>query len=147
MDTIKTEKRVFPTNMLRVCVDQFTEDVKGRVYSKLSGTPIMFENCCELLLKTDAMFDRCGYPQTFQEKHDFNGKKVSNCFTSPEIFLVDEELETKCGQLTTLDVFVSSRRNTSWQGIIKQVNKDAVIEFRCDIELLSAIKHLLMKGI
>ena len=131
--------------MLRVCVDQFTEDVKGRVYTKLSEEPVTFENCCELLLKTDALFDRCGYPQTFQEKRDFNGKKISNYYTPPKSYLTDEELGAQKGTFGTLDVFVRSRRNTSWQGIIKPESGGTVIEFSSDIELLAGMKRLLTK--
>lgn len=143
MENITTEKRIFPTNMLRVCVDQFTDDVKGRVYTKLSEDPIVFDNCCELLLKTDTLFDKCGYPQTFQEKRDFNGKKISSYYTPPKVCLTDEELGAQKGQFGTLDVFVRSRRNTSWQGIIKPENGSMVIEFGSDMELLAGIKELL----
>ena len=145
MDTMTTEKKMFPTNMLRICVDQFTEDVKGRVYSKLSEEPIVFENCCELLLKTDAMFDKCGYPQTFQEKRDFNGIKASSYYTPPKACLSDETLGAQKGQIGTLDVFVRSRRNTSWQGLIKPENGGKVIEFCSDIEMLAGMKELLEK--
>ena len=145
MENKATEKKVFPTNMLRICVEQFDEDVKGRVYTKLSEEPIRFENCCELLLKTDALFDRCGYPQTFQEKRDFNGKKVSSYYTPPKACLDDETLGSQKGQLATLDVFVRSRRNTSWQGIIKPEDGSSIIEFSSDIELLAGIKKLMEK--
>ena len=78
-------------------------------------------------------------------KIDFNGKKISSYYTPPQICLTDEELGVQRGQFGTLDVFVRSRRNTTWQGIIKPENGSVVIEFGSDMELLAGIKKLLEK--
>ncbi|MDO4298362.1 MAG: hypothetical protein Q4C59_07805 [Lachnospiraceae bacterium] len=61
------EKGEFPMNGIRICVDHCGEDLKGRIYSRMNKESIRFENCSDMLLKADKLFDARGYPQTFQE--------------------------------------------------------------------------------
>ena len=139
-------RKSFPPNIVRVCIDCYENDIQGRIYTKLSAEALQFDNCCELLLKTDDLFDRCGYPQTFQEKRDFNGKYKSSYYTAPKICLSDEELDRQSGILGTVDVLVMSRRNTGWQGLIKTEDGNPTVEFKSEIELLGNLRKLFSTG-
>ena len=63
----------YPANGFRICVDTEEQDMAGRIYSLLAPEVINYSGWNELFLKMDAIFDRVGYPQAFQEKRSFTG--------------------------------------------------------------------------
>ena len=142
MEQENGENRIFPNNSVRVCIDQCEEDFRGRVYSKLSEEPLKFENFSELLLKTDQLFDRCGYPQSFMEKRNFLDKKKIAHYYTPKILLKDEEVLIQKGKKYTADIFVKSRRKGGWRGYLVQPHSEKPVEFHSEMELL----HLLCSG-
>lgn len=135
------EKRSYPSNALRVCVDRMEQnDLEGRVYSRLREEPLTFENCSELFLKADSMFDEKGYPQTFQKKRTFTDDHAyaSYCAAPPDkmdsAFILEQT-----GACDTFDVIVQTRQRTGWQGLLKNSDGAVVAEFQSEMELLKLI--------
>lgn len=132
------EKKYYPMNGFRVCVDTAENDIIGVAYSPLESGSINYKGFNDLLLKMDSIFDRSGYPQSFQEKRSFRSEKKtqqpykgipSNNQRTAEIF-------DKHGVLATFDVIITSRRNTSWQGKVYAENGELAGNFDGEIELL-----------
>lgn len=139
--------RAFPANEIRVCIDSFEEDIGGRLYNKMQKEPIAFHGFSEMLLRADALFDRCGYPQAFQEKRDFTEHKRDTAahFAAPRECLDNEEMEKQHGRLATVDILIRSRRQTSWQGFLIPFGGKRRVEFRSEMELLECISNELNK--
>lgn len=130
-----------PANAVRICIDRYDEDIGGRVYSRMKAEPLPFENCCELLLRTDSMFDEKGYPQAFVEKRDFNNVRSRSSYRAkPELLLGKEEMCMQRGECGTVDVIVRSRRRAGWQGIMLYTDGMPAGEFKSEMELLRCIK-------
>lgn len=139
------ERQTFPANHIRLCIDEYNGDIKGRIYNIMNEEAIEFDNCCEMLMKTDALFERVGYPQSFCEERSFLTKKKEKChYDLPGKALIkDEELEKQSGKLCTLDALIRSRRQASWQGIIKADKDSRLHEFDCGMELLRYIEKVI----
>lgn len=137
------ERRSFPPNMIRLCIDQYDDDIKGRMYSKMDAEPLRFENCCEMLLKADAMFDQYGYPQSFFDKKNFIEGREKGRYVSPKALQSDEMMNSQEGKLCTLDVLIRSRRQASWQGIVKTINGSPPEKFQSGMELLGCIQKIM----
>lgn len=141
MEKTKKNSRGFPPNGIRLCIDQWGDAIQGRAYSRLSAVPLKFENCCEMLLRTDKLFDRCGYPQSFSDKKDFRGNRVTGHYTPPRTVMDEEEILRQQGALYTVDILVRSRRNAGWQGIVSYQDGSPPEEFFSEMELLECIKE------
>lgn len=137
------DRQAFPPNMIRLCIDQYDDDIKGRMYSKMDAEPLKFENCCEMLLKADAMFDQYGYPQSFFDKKNFIEGRETGHYVSPRQLQSDEVLNRQKGKLCTMDVLIRSRRQASWQGIIKKIDGSPPQEFQSGMELLGCIQKIM----
>ena len=72
----------YPANGFRICVDTEEQDMAGRIYSLLAPEVITYSGWNELFLKMDAIFDRVGYPQAFQEKRSFTGGTKAEALTA-----------------------------------------------------------------
>ncbi|MBS7302820.1 MAG: hypothetical protein KIG50_01615 [Lachnospiraceae bacterium] len=131
----------YPLNAFRICADKVIDDVAGRAFCPLTAECIAFSGMGELLVKMDELFDRVGYPQAFQDKRSFdNDKERSNLYRGiPEKERASLDIVSQLGEQTTFDVLVNSRKNTSWQGSIYQVDGTFVSDFDGEIELLSAL--------
>lgn len=137
------DRQIFPANMIRLCIDGYDEDIKGRIYSKMNEEPVAFENCCEMLMKADEIFERIGYPQAYCKSRSFGRKTAKEHYSLPgEPLIKDEELQKQKGQLCTLDVLIRSRRQASWQGIVRSVQDSLTQEFYCGMELLRCIEKI-----
>lgn len=135
------QKKHFPANALRICIDScINGDLGGRAYSRLQAEPIVFISCSELLLKTDRMFDRKGYPQTFQQKRTFSGGEEQKGYCSnPVTEMESEQILEQDGKITTFDIVVQSRRKAGWQGFLRQKDESGSAAFESELELLRCI--------
>ena len=102
MEREEKNTRVYPVNAIRVCIDEQDGDLKGRIYSKMCEKPLIFDNCSELFLQADKLFDECGYPQTFQEKRDFLEHKSPGRYARPQVRQSDEEIRAQSGKCKTV---------------------------------------------
>lgn len=139
MEKDKSRQRGFPPNVIRVCIDHYDGELKGRIFSKMNAVPLQFENCCEMLIRTDEMFDKCGYPQSFKNKKNFQGSQVVGQYIPPQSMMEDEDIFRQKGEIRTLDIYVKSRRNAGWQGSILYENGLPPEPFHSEKELLQCV--------
>lgn len=137
MENIK--KRGFPPNAIRLCIDEYNGELQGRIYSRMKEEPLSFGSCAELLVRVDKLFDQCGYPQAFEDKKDFRGKRVMGQYAPPNLVMENEEIYRNEGKLQTVDVFIRSRRNVSWQGSILYGDGSPPKQFNSEMELLDCV--------
>lgn len=132
--------RGYPMGAIRVCIDSYGKggDIKGRIFSRMAKGALPFGNLGEMLLQADELFDRCGYPQSFQEKRDFGGAKSKVSYARPKPVLSDGEIRREAGECRTVDILVKSRRKTGWQGCVMEEGMP-VWEFQSEMGLL---RHL-----
>lgn len=131
--------RYYPVNAIRVCIDAYDGDISGRIYSKMCEAPLRFQNCSELFLRADKLFDDCGYPQSYQEKRDFRKAEIRARYARPQVRLADEEIRSHIGKYRTVDILVRSRRQAGWQGVILGNESEAPAEFGSEMELLRCL--------
>lgn len=137
MENIK--KRGFPPNAIRLCIDEYDGELQGRIYSRMNEKPLPFGSCGDLLVRVDKLFDQCGYPQAFEDKKDFKGRQVMGHYLPPNLVIGDEEIYRNEGKIQTVDIFVRSRRNASWQGSILYGDGSPPERFNSEMELLECV--------
>ena len=130
----------FPINMIRLCIDEYGNDLSGRVYSKLMLVPLLFTGCSGLLLRMDDVFEQVGYPQAFQVRRTFfKPARLKGSIHVPKQLLDDEELGRQSGDCRTFDIIVQSRRQSGWQGILMDPERTSAKKFKSEMELLRCI--------
>lgn len=134
------KKGNYPANGFRVCIDSREADICGVAYTPLEKEKISYKGFNELLLKMDSIYDKSGYPQAFQEKRSFLKKAIrpSSYKGKPLAEADTSYIFEKQGKIATFDVVVTARRNTSWQGVLYENNKE-VANFNGEIELLQML--------
>ncbi len=131
---------VFPTNMIRLCIDGYRDDLSGRAYNKLLLMPLPFAGYGGLLLRMDDLFEQVGYPQAFQARRTFlQPEKLRGSIHMPEHMMDDEEIDRQSGECRTFDIIVQSRRQSGWQGILMDPDRTFARKFRSEMELLRYI--------
>ncbi len=129
-------------NTLWLCIDFCGEDIRGRMYSRMSETLIRFENCSDMLLKADALFDERGYPQTFQEKRSFiRAERKAVYDSSPRERMMVAEILKQKGLCATFQIIVWSRSRAGWQGLLLRENGDTIAKFKSELELLEELQR------
>lgn len=132
----------YPANGFRICVDTEEQDMAGRIYSLLVPEVITYSGWNELFLKMDAVFDQVGYPQAFQEKRSFTGgTKAASYQGSPKLLQPYEAVTHERGLLWTVDVVVISRRDTSWQGIVYDLERQELGQFDGELGLMKILEQ------
>lgn len=149
MASVRGRTYRYPANAIRVCVDECkNSDVQGRIYSKFLTEPLLFRNCGEMLLKTDYMFDKNGFPQTYQKRRCFRNRKEELEYAPPDKMVEDDRILEQSGSYSTFDVIVQSRKKSSWQGVLKSRDGIPVTQFRSEMELINWIWcQVLDKGV
>ena len=132
----------YPANGFRICVDTEEQDMAGRIYSLLVPEVITYSGWNELFLKMDAVFDQVGYLQAFQEKRSFTGgTKAASYQGSPKLLQPYEAVTHERGLLWTVDVVVISRRDTSWQGIVYDLDRQEIGQFDGELGLMKILEQ------
>lgn len=131
----------FPLNMLRVCVEQRSDDISGRIVSPLLSEELPFFGLVDLLLKMDKLFDAAGYPQAFQKKRSLAAKEESgNAYRGrPKARMDPERIGEQHGRQGTFDILVSSRRNAGWQGRVYGEDGRMCGAFDGELDLLALL--------
>ena len=139
--------RPFPLNAFRICIDHGKKDILGTAFSTLSNQAIPFYGLGELLVKMDAIFDKQGYPQSFQDKRSFEKeKKVQNRYNGlPRYRMKPETIREKKGEEGTIDVMVTTRKNTSWQGYLLDLEGNTIQSFSGELSLMDGIINYIEK--
>lgn len=141
---MERNKKIYPVNMFRICIEKIQGDIGGQIFSPLSAEAINFSDIGDLLLKMDKLFDKVGYPQAFQTKRTFaEEKKQENAYRGiPRAVRDVESILSQRGTNGTYDILVVSRRNTSWQGEVYGLPGDKKGEFNGEVELLALLTEL-----
>lgn len=137
----------YPPNCFRVCIDNKESDLQGRGYSPLLEGEIKFMEFRELILQMDALFDRTGYPQSFQQKRSFRKNAIPDAAYHgvPQTELTYQDMQSHSGRIATLDIMVESRRNTSWQGMLLSETGEKLEEFDGEWGLIESVQKYLEK--
>ena len=141
---MSAERKYYPPNMFRICVDENEGHVTGRTISPLKKQETPFEDYAGMLLEMDKLFDSVGYPQAFQKKRSFSEKKGNeNSYRGiPDTVLAKEDILKQKGKKATYDVLVVSRRNTTWQGQVFDEENNRVGSFVGDVDLMEILNRL-----
>ncbi|MCR5641195.1 MAG: hypothetical protein K6G04_07585 [Lachnospiraceae bacterium] len=132
----------YPVNGFRLCVDDTGEKLCGWVHTPLQKEAIAFHGLEEVLLKMDEVFDRVGYPQAFQERRSFVKSEESNLYHGiPKACIEDEQMLGFRGKVDTIDVVVTSRRNSSWQGEMYDADGAHMGSFDGDMDWMELLVH------
>ena len=140
---MERSKITYPPNSFRLCIDERGNDFQGRVYTPLDEDPLKFLEVREVMLLMDKIFDRTGYPQSFQEKRSFRKNQIKNeAFHGiPETTMTYGDMEQNRGRLVTLDIMVSSRQNASWQGMVFLPDGTKFGDFNGEHDLLQLLQN------
>lgn len=136
------EKRtVIPLNGVRICIDEKDPAILGVAYSPLSKDPIHFTDIGQLIILLDALFDKAGYPQSFQDKRSFNKDSAhDNRYSGrPSPKLDPAATASFKGNLASFTLIVNSRRNSSWQGMLLSGEDEIIGSFDGDMDLMKLI--------
>lgn len=142
---MEDKNRRFPVNGLRICVDDCgRSELSGRIYSRLLMQPLTFQNCGEMILKADSMFDEKGYPQAFQQKRTFakDREKTGSAYcVRPLLLSSEQEIQQKTGRCATYDVIIQTRRKAGWQGYIRNVSDSGpMVAFDSEFKMLKELE-------
>ncbi|MGI6028446.1 MAG: hypothetical protein ACOX81_03425 [Candidatus Heteroscillospira sp.] len=106
---------------VRVCIDRAEKTgASGRVYSRRLTKPVEFSDLGGLALKLDALYDTQNFPQAYQRPRSF-GTGRADCdyaAASPEEGMEPDFVKSQRGGLLTFDLYVLTRRSSSWQGFL-----------------------------
>lgn len=139
---MEKQKGGYPVNWFRVCVDSCGPVIAGRVISPMCKEEIGFVGLGEMVLRMDKLFDNMGYPQAFQDKRSFEKVQCGgNVYRGiPEPVFSTEVLRQSSGMVCTYDISVESRRNTSWQGVLWDINGERLADFNGEVQLLDHLE-------
>ena len=117
-----------------IYIDSMEERVpKGRFESAALAERGTFRGLAQLMLRLDGCLDRSDGPQAFCENRGFSGV----------LGLWQEHGETmhgRRGKVATFALQIRFRRNASWQGSVRWVDRGQTRHFRSVLELMTMIQ-------
>lgn len=137
------EGRQYEKNQIRICVDTIGVDLTGRAYVPFHEKVIEFTEILDLAVQLDKIFDTYGYPQAFQQKRSFTEEVDTNIYKGiPEMKWDGNTLRAQRGKIATLELYVRSRQDTSWQGWISVPHSSQSRKFQGDIAFVRTMMSL-----
>ncbi|MGI6752637.1 MAG: hypothetical protein ACOX4U_08555 [Anaerovoracaceae bacterium] len=108
------------TNIFKVCVNSINEyRISGFVYGLQLNEPIPFYDLGNLLLTLDGIMDCINFPQSFQQKREFDCKKIAKTSIDGSKPLTEKDVyDSAIGSHATIAISVITRQNTTWQGFV-----------------------------
>ena len=132
--------------VLRICVDELGEGgIRGRVVSRRLTEPMRFSDVGHLLLQLEEVFDRQNFPQAFERRRTFGARQEESSLPLAQTLeqgMDPEEVARAAGQVTTFDLYVITRRNTTWQGFVDWLDGSPRSHYKSVLELLKLIDLL-----
>ena len=132
--------------VLRICVDELGEGgIRGRVVSRRLTEPMPFSDVGHLLLQLEEVFDRQNFPQAFERRRTFGARQEESSLPLAQTLeqgMDSEEVARAAGQVTTFDLYVITRRNTTWQGFVDWLDGSPRSHYKSVLELLKLIDLL-----
>ena len=128
--------------LFRVCVDGKRGD-EGTVYTRRTREPFAFADLGDLMLKVERVLEQQDYPQASQEMRSFRpGARTARRGDLPVDGLSQEAVEGARGEKATFDLQITSRRNATWQGILRW-SDGTTSRFENDLAFLSLVTERL----
>ena len=127
------------TAALRVCVDRAEGGrLSGRVVSRRLTRPMAFTDIGSLLLQVEAVLDAQKFPQAFERTRTFDPKKQLRVPAAPSLDegMSPEAVEAAAGEVSTFQLYVITRRNTTWQGAVDWLDGSPRVAFDSVLELI-----------
>lgn len=132
--------------VLRICVDELGEGgIRGRVVSRRLTEPMPFSDVGHLLLQLEEVFDRQNFPQAFERRRTFGVRQEESSLPLAQTLeqgMDPEEVARAAGQVATFDLYVITRRNTTWQGFVDWLDGSPHSHYKSVLELLKLIDLL-----
>ena len=137
---------------MRIAVDENDDGrIRGSVYSQRLKEPIPFTDAADMLLRIENVLDEQDFPRAFQKKRTFGaaakkaaqkgGEAVQDSEDEDDDGYMDQETVNRAkGRVSTFDVNVITRQNTSWQGYLDWLDESPKIAYNSVLELLSMIE-------
>ncbi len=130
--------------VFRVCVDEISEGrIRGHVVSRRLTAPISFQDVGDFLIKLEELMDRQNFPQAFERTRTFRPRPAGASHVPAadgmEGGMSKEEVEEERGAVATFALFVITRRNTTWQGIVDWLDGSPRSDYSSVLELIKLI--------
>ncbi|MBP1737221.1 MAG: hypothetical protein H6Q60_1102 [Oscillospiraceae bacterium] len=128
-----------PAAALRVCVDSGTGgELSGMAYSQRLTEPLVFSNLIRLILMLDQLMDEQNFPQAYQRARTFQEKapRPVSSAAAPGEGLAADIVQSATGAAGAFTLFITSRREASWQGTIDWEDGSAPVSFASALQLI-----------
>lgn len=126
-----------PHAFMHITIDDI-KPIRGRIYNAAIKDPIEFVDFNELIINADHMFNNIGNPMPSVQLRSFRYKKAKiNYQASPKLYHDYHDLRTIPGKKTSLDIYLKSRHEASWQGYLMVKGKSFI--FHGIMELLKVM--------
>ena len=143
-----------PANMnhydaaVRICVDQVTDGrICGRAVSRRLLRPLSFSDIGGLLLQLEEVLDAQNFPQAFERTRTFCPERGegSAALAAKDLNsgMSREEVEAARGERATVQLYVITRRNTTWQGFLDWLDGTPRQEYASVLELIKCVDERL----
>lgn len=129
-------------NLVNICIDRAAAGFyQGRFYHKYQKEPQTFCDVKGLFSLMEALFDKCGYPQSSTQDRLFQEKKEKNTAKGASQVADIDQVLNQNGDLATFVVHVKHRQHSTWQGEVVWAEKNEKRTFRSALELLKLIDN------
>lgn len=131
--------------VIRLCIEEAGgADIKGRAYTLFRKDPILFDSFTSLLKELNLYFDQVGYPQAETSLHSLKEEEQTP-YNIPEKKPVTNfnTLMTRTGKTLTVNLMVSHRKRSTWQGSVKFPDTEEEYTFISELQLLK----ILLRGL
>lgn len=104
-------------NLINICVDTMEDgEISGRLYHCYEQEPVLFRNVIELLMESENLFDRIGYPQASTKTRRFGEMEPTSRRPAVQKVVTQKDIIQYTGRLATFVTGVRFRQNSTWQG-------------------------------
>lgn len=139
---MELEKReTYPVNCIRICMDGYSDqECRGRLCGVALQDEIRFETMHELIIQVDEAFNQIGQPQSSQILRNFHEKEqVGSYVGQPKRYHGSSEIAQKRGIKGTVDLIMTSRHCTEWQGMLSDIGGEHIGAFASVLECIDLL--------
>lgn len=130
-------------NIVCVCVDKSVDGlIEGRLYHRYARECAIFKGMDPIIKCMDELFEKINYPQSAVRERSFEEYVPGGRREHVEPLLAGIELEDKEGRLMTLLINVRYRQKATWQGWLYHKEKDQLIEFDSELDLIKCLDQM-----
>ena len=139
----------FHNAALRVGID-FAQDgyIAGKIYGQRLHSPVDFKGFSGLFLTVQSVLQIQDFPQSFQRFRVFSKKTRQNTplfstLNNDFSFMEKAAVANSFGLVKTFSLNITSRRNSTWQGLIDFLDGSSPVPFQSGLELIQMIAKIL----